>query len=689
MLLKLVLKILIVAFCAVLPLSSRADTVITNFTLQAMAAALTNGGMITFTNVATNATLALTNGSLVVSTNTIIDGSGLGITFSGNTSTNTNAIVKRVFYVTNNVTLTLANLSVINGEETNGAGIFVASGAIVNITNCTFSGNKAFGDNGRNGNNASSSGGNGGNGSAGTNGIGGAIYNLGTVNITNSLISSNTAFGGNGGNGGRGGDDSSFGGEGGNGGSGAVGWGGGIYNGTNATLFIINSTLTNNFALGGFGGLLGNGGTAPFPGQPGEGGTGAGGVGGGIYNLGTTTITNSTFVINAAIGGDTGHGGVDEDGKNGGVGHGGGIYNLGTVFAGNSTFTENFVEGGQGGDAYSGNFIDAGNGGSALGGAIYSTNALTIGSSTLATNNAIGGPRGLSPLAGHNGSLGASLGGNIYRLSGQVFLRNSILVKGTNGLNYSGTVIDSGYNISSDATPAFTNASSRNNTNALLFALANNGGPTATMALRTNSPAVDKGDPVFRDGFDQRGIARLQGTNTDIGAFELVPSFSISGKISEGTNGVSNIVVTAGSQSATTGTNGNYSIFGLSPSNYVVTPTPVGAGFTPTNINVLVGTNAMNPSGSVTGINFFANPAMISSPTISFISTNHNLTNAVLLLQFTAMPQRTYRIQYSTNLNSTNWKNISTNLSTTNGFFQFSQTNLATNSQRFYRTFIP
>lgn len=61
---------------------------------------------------------------------------------------------------------------------------------------------------------------------------------------------------------------------------------------------------------------------------------------------------------------------------------------------------------------------------------------------------------------------------------------------------------------------------------ARLLPLADNGGPTLTMALQTNSPAIDVGSSVPEpgvDGFDQRGrgYARRSGFGVDVGAFEL------------------------------------------------------------------------------------------------------------------------------------------------------------------------
>ncbi len=57
----------------------------------------------------------------------------------------------------------------------------------------------------------------------------------------------------------------------------------------------------------------------------------------------------------------------------------------------------------------------------------------------------------------------------------------------------------------------------------ILADLKNNGGPTRTHALKPASPAVNavpSSDPACT-GTDQRGVARPQGSDCDIGAFEL------------------------------------------------------------------------------------------------------------------------------------------------------------------------
>jgi hypothetical protein len=53
--------------------------------------------------------------------------------------------------------------------------------------------------------------------------------------------------------------------------------------------------------------------------------------------------------------------------------------------------------------------------------------------------------------------------------------------------------------------------------------LQNNGGPTQTLALLADSPAIGHADSAKAPAADQRGIPRLDETGeaTDIGAFEF------------------------------------------------------------------------------------------------------------------------------------------------------------------------
>jgi len=53
----------------------------------------------------------------------------------------------------------------------------------------------------------------------------------------------------------------------------------------------------------------------------------------------------------------------------------------------------------------------------------------------------------------------------------------------------------------------------------MLGALADNGGPTQTMALPDGSPAIDAGNQVGCPTTDQRGVPRPR-SDCDIGAYE-------------------------------------------------------------------------------------------------------------------------------------------------------------------------
>lgn len=101
----------------------------------------------------------------------------------------------------------------------------------------------------------------------------------------------------------------------------------------------------------------------------------------------------------------------------------------------------------------------------------------------------------------------------------------------TPGPNVDGTVISNGHNLLGVATDAggFGGSGDKTNANPALAALANNGGPTRTMALLAGSAAVDagvaasatldqRGEPRT---FDDPGVANAPTSDgTDIGAFE-------------------------------------------------------------------------------------------------------------------------------------------------------------------------
>jgi hypothetical protein len=88
---------------------------------------------------------------------------------------------------------------------------------------------------------------------------------------------------------------------------------------------------------------------------------------------------------------------------------------------------------------------------------------------------------------------------------------------------------DGGSNLSSDASCGFTTGATKYdliNTDPKLGALANNGGPTDTLALMSNSPAIDAVQntcpppPQDQRGVDRASSAAGTGPRCDIGAFE-------------------------------------------------------------------------------------------------------------------------------------------------------------------------
>ena len=480
-------------------------------------------------------TIVLTN-TLTISNDVTLDGGAIGVTIAGNS-------LFRLFTVLPGVTFTLRGITLSGGLDPNGGGLYVSPGASVVLTNCTFFGNRATGASGVAGATGSNgaNGGNGGNGTSGGSALGGAIYNQGNLTALGCQFLTNSAAGGSGGTGGGGGNGSgtlSIGGNGGSGGSGAPGDGGAIFSA--GSLWLSNCTFFGNSASGGSGAAGGTNGPGRVPGLAGSGGAGMEGLGAAVYSANNAVVLNCTFAGNIGQGGTSAAGGTDSGGNgvNGAAGansQGGGLCNLSAGFLTNCTFVNNQVTGGSGGNGGTGTATlahggNGGNGGSGLGGGLFNAGSVVVVNCTFSGGSAAGGTNGAAGsgrVAGTAGIMGVGLGGTIVQSSGTFILRNSILAASSAGGNaYDSTanrITDAGYNISSDASLSLSGTSLKN-TDPKLTSLAANGGLTQTMALQTNSPALDKIPSSLSPPADQRGLPRPQpqGGLSDIGAYELV-----------------------------------------------------------------------------------------------------------------------------------------------------------------------
>ena len=240
-----------------------------------------------------------------------------------------------------------------------------------------------------------------------------------------------------------------------------TGNGGGIYN--QGVLTVVNTVLFNHTASD---------------------------SGGGIYNSGTLTITNSSLVGNVAS-------------------YGGGINNDGVLYLQNSTLDANTA--------------------TTQGGGILNLADLSVENSTLSGNSTVIHGSGILNV----GSLGlydSTLSGNIGAIAltnfGSLYYYNTIIANTIDAIDcvvMNGAYVYHNVNNLVETTSSLIDESCNPSLNSdpMLGELADNGGPTLTMALLAGSPAIDAGNLTYCTEFDQRGVARPQGLHCDIGAFEF------------------------------------------------------------------------------------------------------------------------------------------------------------------------
>ncbi len=483
--------------------------------LRGQIAAAASGDTINFS---VSGTITLTSSEIAIDKNLIITGPGAGsLTISGNN-------VSRIFNIGSNtptINVSLSGLTLTSGRANGadaspfptvaatsgfGGAIYNKSTGTVSLTDCVIlsstaqggSGNTIFGGNGAGGfggaiYNASASGtlsllrttltnnvcaGGASDGSGGTAAssvaFGAGIYNAagGAVQLTNCIVAGNTGTGGS-----LSGSPPP---------TGGAARGAGLLNAASGTVTIVNTTFSNNRVTGG----------TCFPGNGGEGSGAALYLGG----AGSVSVSGSTFAGNIAVGGDAS--------ATAGASRGAAIANSGSasVMIVNSTFTQNSVTGGFGGVGQGGAIANVSSGSVAL------------------TNVTV---------SGNFSQRGTSVGGGVANLGAGTFTLANTIVAGnsaTNNLDVSGSFTSPGGNLIGKvgAATGFTGPSDQVGTvaspiNPLLGVLANNGGPTLTMALQIGSPAINAGNNSLAGGLatDQRGYGpRINNGTVDIGAIE-------------------------------------------------------------------------------------------------------------------------------------------------------------------------
>ncbi|MEX1253946.1 MAG: choice-of-anchor Q domain-containing protein [Dehalococcoidia bacterium] len=310
--------------------------------------------------------------------------------------------------------------------------------------------------------------------------------------------------------------------------------GGGIYVEPDVTLTLNDSVVQNNTAEDDGGGIVLFDGTVTLNNTTVSGNFGE--DGGGVYNEGPDTliVNDSVITDNEA----------EEDG--------GGMKNN---FDAGATMSGSTVSGNHAGEDGGGisndqccgieamvitDSVISGNTANSFGGGIENTDegGLDLTNVTISGNSATAGG-GISNDFGTSAELtnvtvtdnSSESGGGIYT-GDDVTLANTIVAANSPenclvDLKPTGDLTSLGHNLEDTDTCNLTATGDQPNTDPVLGALADNGGPTQTHALVGGSSAIDTADDGACPDADQRGVARPQdgdddGTAVcDIGAFEL------------------------------------------------------------------------------------------------------------------------------------------------------------------------
>jgi predicted outer membrane repeat protein len=285
-------------------------------------------------------------------------------------------------------------------------------------------------------------------------------------------------------------------------------------------VWISNSTFSNNAATSGNGGCIKNDGAAWISNSTFSNNTARSGNGGGIYVGGALTVINSTFSSNlAASGGNGGAIAVD--------GYGGTVTVSDSTFAGNSAGSGGAINNGFGSGLTVNNctfcYNSAESGG---GGAITSVGELLVEDSSISSNT-VSNPGDGVPGVGNGGGISTSDYMSLATLDGDIVAGNANTYAGTVPDDVAGAVGPSSSDnlIGTGGSGGLLDGENGNQVGASvadvgLGPLANNGGPTQTLAIGAGSFAIGKGYTATTATTDQRGVARPIGQPSDVGAYQ-------------------------------------------------------------------------------------------------------------------------------------------------------------------------
>ena len=310
----------------------------------------------------------------------------------------------------------------------------------------------------------------------------------------------------------------------------AVSEAGGVFVDPTSTFDVSNAIFDGNNTTGSLllepadGGAIHTLGTTSIEGTVFDSNSAADGVGGAVYNAGAASISTSTFTNNSVA--------------NGGSGPvaGGALYNIGEVSIDSSTFNGNNAPSFGGGAIY--NVFDAAS--------LETSGVANITNSTITGNTSSNGG-GIANNSGATldivsstiaGNTAVNSGGGIWNddtTSSSVTMTGSILADNISvfTLECNGTIDSGGYNIVGaepfigfcffNSTVGDQVGTTGSPIDPMLLALADNGGPTQTMAPDTGSPAIDAIPAASCSvSIDQAGNTRPDGLGCEIGALEIL-----------------------------------------------------------------------------------------------------------------------------------------------------------------------